>query len=77
MTTDTRTIEVWGTKTFKKRIEVSQREYDAMAAGDHQIIREIIHDRNDWGDDAVKLKHITVDVYDESDRLITDEVELL
>lgn len=78
---DTRTIEVWGTKTFKKYIDVSQAEYDAIVAagrdGRHSVIREIIYDRNYWGDDGVKLKHTTIDVYDDDDNIIAEELELL
>jgi hypothetical protein len=74
----TRTIEVWGTKSFKKFVEVTQQEYDnIIKEGDHSVIREIIHDSNDWSDDAVKLRHITVDIYDEDDNMIADEIELL
>lgn len=79
--TETRTIEVWGTKTFKKYIDVSQAEYDAIAAagrdGNNDAIAEIIHDRNDWSDTGVKLKHIKVDLFDENDKLIADDMELL
>ena len=75
----TKQLEIWGTKTFKKWIDVSDDEYAQIKQGDHCTIANIIHDRNDWGDgpDGVKVKRMTVDVFDTDDNTITTELELL
>jgi len=75
----TKEIEIWGTKTFKKWVTVSDQEYEQIKQGDHNTIADIIHDRNDWSDgpDGVKVKSMTVDVYDQDDNTITTDLELL
>jgi len=73
----TKEIEIWGTKTFKKWVEVSDQEYELIKQGDHSTIAEIIHDRNDWSDTGVKLKRIEVDLYDDDGNTITTDLELL
>ena len=77
----TKHITIWGTKTFKKYIEVSDQEYAEIKKGDHINIANIIHDNNDWHDgdslDGVKVKRMTVDLYDSDDHAITTDLELL
>ena len=68
----TRTIYVWGDKTFKTRTEVTQAEYDALARGDLNVIQGRINTH----DDAVKIKSITVNLYDEDDNLIAEDIEV-
>ena len=76
----TRTIEVWGDKTFKTSIEVTQQEYDdIIAAGqdqDYQLWGQI-HDRNDWDDSAVRLKRVSINICDEKGNEIANDIELL
>lgn len=75
----TKQLEIWGTKTFKKWVDVTDDEYEQIKQGDHYTIADIIHDRNDWSDgpDGVKVKRMTVDVYDTADDTIAKDLELL
>ena len=76
-------IEVRGTKTFKTRIEVDAMDYDEICAAgdrdDYTAVRNILTKgfNYDLSDDAVKLKRIEVDLYDEDDNLIAKDIEVL
>jgi len=75
-------IEVRGTKTFKTHIEVDAIDYDEICAAgdrdDYATVRTILTRGYDYdlSDDAVKLKRIEVDLYDEDDNLIAKDIEV-
>lgn len=75
-----KTIEIWGTKTFKTSLEVDDRVYAAICAAgerqDHSAICDLLA-KTDYTthDDRVKLKRIEVDLYTEDDHPIAQDLE--